>query len=118
LRLAFLDTSDFSLTAPGHRYEPLYVIHYVADAARQRVLGLFATPDSFRLNQSPLGAVLQPQAPTTRRPTPLPESLSLIQVGCGFPRLSPTPTSSIHPHGTPDYGVGLHALPVVANAIA
>jgi len=30
-------------------------------------LGMLATPDSFRLNQSPLGAFHQPQAPTIRR---------------------------------------------------
>jgi len=32
----------------------------VADVAQRRVSGLFATPDSFRLNQNPLGAVLPP----------------------------------------------------------
>jgi len=45
----------------------------VADVARRRVSGLFATPDSFRLNQSPLGAIHLPQAPTTVAHTPLPK---------------------------------------------
>jgi len=36
-------------------------------------LGLFATPDSFRLNQSPLGAYHLPQAPTTVAQTSSPK---------------------------------------------
>jgi len=39
----------------------------MADVARQRVFGLFATPVSFRLTQSPLGAFHLPQALTIRR---------------------------------------------------
>jgi len=57
----------------------------VADVARRRVSGLFATPDSFRLNQSPLGAVHLPQAPTSVGRTPLPEGLSLAQVRSSLP---------------------------------
>jgi len=37
---------------------------------------MLATPDSFRLNQSPLGAIHLPQAPTTVGRTPSPEGLS------------------------------------------
>jgi len=46
---------------------------------------MFATPDSFRLNQSPLGAVLLPQAPTSVGHTPSPEGLSLAQVASTLP---------------------------------
>jgi len=34
---------------------------------------MLATPDSFRLNQSPLGAIRLPQAPATVGRTPSPE---------------------------------------------
>jgi len=34
---------------------------------------MLATPDSFRLNQSPLGAIHLPQAPTTVAPTSSPK---------------------------------------------
>jgi len=61
--LAFIASSHFSLAAPGPTYEPLYV--HVADVAQRRVSGLFATPDPFRLSQSPLGAFHLPQAPTS-----------------------------------------------------
>jgi len=37
----------------------------VADVAQRRVSGLFATPELFRLTQSPLGAIRLPQAPTS-----------------------------------------------------
>jgi len=43
----------------------LSTLFIYADIARQRVFGLFATPVSFRLTQSPLGAYHLPQAPTT-----------------------------------------------------
>jgi len=46
---------------------------------------MFATPDSFRLNQSPLGAVHLPQAPTSVGHTPSPEGLSLAQVVSTLP---------------------------------
>jgi len=52
-------------------------------------LGMLATPDSFRLNQSPLGAIHLPQAPTTVGHTPSPEGLSKLRVRWIFPRLSP-----------------------------
>jgi len=65
----------------------------VADVARRRVSGLFATPDSFRLNQSPLGAYHLPQAPTTVAHTSSPKGLSIARVGWDFPRLSPIPVS-------------------------
>jgi len=52
-----------------------------ADVARQRVSGMFATPESFRLNQSPLGAVLQPQAPLTVDSLRRRSNLSLAQLG-------------------------------------
>lgn len=38
-----------------------------AAVAQRRVFGLFATPDLFRPNQSPLGAGLLPQALISRR---------------------------------------------------
>jgi len=75
----FIELSHFSLAAPGLTYEPLYALS-IADVAQRRFSGLFATPDSFRLNQSPLGAVLLPQAPTPVGHTPLPEGLSLARV--------------------------------------
>jgi len=52
---------------------------------------MFATPDPFRLNQSPLGAVLLPQAPSSVGHTPLPEGLSLARAGSAFHRLTPNP---------------------------
>jgi len=45
----------------------------VASAAWRRVYGLLATPDSFGLNQSPLGAIHLPQAPRTVGHAPSPE---------------------------------------------
>jgi len=39
---------------------------------------MLATPDSFRPNQSPLGAIHLPQAPTIVRHTPLPEGFSVV----------------------------------------
>jgi len=48
--------------------------------ARQRVYGLFATPESFRLTQSPLGAGLLPQALIPVGHSPSPEGLSITLV--------------------------------------
>jgi hypothetical protein len=45
----------------------------VADIARRRNFGMLATPDSFRLNQNPLGAYHLPQALKTVAPSPSPE---------------------------------------------
>jgi hypothetical protein len=76
VRLTFIELSHFSLAAPGHTYEPLYVSAMFADVAQRRVFGLFATPVSFRLTQSPLGATILPQALTSVVPTSLPRGLS------------------------------------------
>jgi len=75
-------------------YEPLYVIVHFADVAQRRVFGLFATPVSFRLTQSPLGAVLLPQALTSVVPISSPRGLSLAQARWRFPRLSSIPVPS------------------------
>jgi len=79
---------------------------------------MLATPDSFRLNQSPLGAYRLPQAPTTVGHAPLPEGLSITRVGWKFPRLSPIPRPSHSSSRIPGTDVGLVVLLVVANAIA
>jgi len=91
--LAFVGSSHFSLAAPGLTYEPLYV-SYFADVAQRRVSGLFATPDPFRLNQSPLGAVHLPQAPTSVGRLRRRRGLSVAQVRWRFRRLSPIPGPS------------------------
>jgi len=49
---------------PATSYEPLYVSSILADVA-QRQTWYAATPGAFRLCQSPLGAYLLPQAPTS-----------------------------------------------------
>jgi len=72
----------------------LSTLFIYADIARPRVFGLFATPVSFRLTQSPLGAYHLPQAPKSVVPVPSPGGLSLAQVWWGFPRLSPIPAAS------------------------
>jgi len=66
-----------------------------AAVAQLRVCGLFATPVSFRLTQSPLGAVLLPQALTFVVSSRRREKLSLAQVWWEFPRLSPIPVPSL-----------------------
>jgi len=60
---------------PKRRYEPLYVVN--AAVAQRRISGMLATPESFRLAQSPLGADLLPQALVSIGNTPSPEGLSL-----------------------------------------
>jgi hypothetical protein len=52
---------------------------------------MLATPDSFRLNQNPLGASSLPQAPTTVAHSPLPE---MAFEGLGEVTLSSTCVSS------------------------
>ena len=52
---------------------------------------MFATPVSFRLTQSPLGAVLLPQALTSVVPSRCRAELSLAQVWWEFLRLSSIP---------------------------
>jgi len=94
-----------------------YVV--VADVARWRVSGLFATPDSFRLNQSPLGAGLLPQAPTSVGHTPFPGGLSLAQAGSPFLDSRRFPVDHrFHPRGTPSYDMGLDVLLTIANALS
>jgi len=80
---------------------------------------MLATPDSFRLNQSPLGAVLLPQALTTVGHIPSPESLSLAGVGSTFIGRNRLPIDrSFHPHGIPSYDVSLDDLLTIANALS
>jgi len=74
----------------------------IADIAQRRVYGLFATPVSFRLTQSPLGAVLLPQVPTSVVSSRRREKLSLAQVWWGFPRLSPIPVPSLSSSQNPE----------------
>jgi hypothetical protein len=52
------------------------LLNYAA-VAQRRIYGLFATPESFRLAQSPLGADLLPQALISVGNTPSPEVLSI-----------------------------------------
>jgi hypothetical protein len=49
-----------------------------AAVAQRRIYGLFATPESFRLTQNPLGADLLPQALVSVGNTPSPEGLSIV----------------------------------------
>jgi len=74
--LCFVDTPSFRLAAPERRYEPLYVVN--AAVAQRRNSGMLATPEPFRLAQSPLGADLLPQALISVGNTPSPEGLSLV----------------------------------------
>jgi len=67
----------------------------VADVARRRDSGMLATPDSFRPNQSPLGAVLLPQALTTVGTFPSPERLSLARAGSAFSDAKSVPGGSL-----------------------
>jgi len=81
-------------------------------------LGMLATPDSFRLNQSPLGAVLLPQAPITVGYIPSPEDLSLTRSVSVFHRLGRILTDHVfHPHGIPNYVVGLDVLLTIADVL-
>jgi hypothetical protein len=50
----------------------------IAAVAQRRISGLFATPESFRLIQSPLGADLLPRALVSVGNTPSPEGLSVV----------------------------------------
>jgi hypothetical protein len=72
----------------------LSTLFYIAAVAQRRVYGLFATPVPFRLTQSPLGAVLLPQALTSVDPPRRQGELSLAKVWWVFPRLSPIPVPS------------------------
>jgi hypothetical protein len=73
----FVDTSSFRLAAPERRYEPLYVAYLRCRSAAANY-GLLATPEPFRLTQSPLGAGLLPQALISVGHTPSPEGLSIV----------------------------------------
>jgi len=89
-----------------------------ADIAQRRFSGMFATPDSFRLNQSPLGAVLPPQAPTSVGHTPSPGGLSLAQAGSPFLGSRRFPVNHcFHPCGTPSYDMGLDDSLTIANVL-
>jgi len=59
----------------------LFTLVKFTDVAQRRFSGMIATPESFRLTQSPLGAVLLPQALESVGPSPSPEGLSLALVG-------------------------------------
>jgi len=79
--------------------------------------GLLATPVSFRLTQSPLGASLQPQAliPVGRLSVaggPF-DSFGGLSVG----QLAPVPKSRFHPRGTQSFGMSLSGLLTIANAL-
>jgi len=91
----------------------------VADVARRRVSGLFATPDSFRLNQSPLGAIHLPQAPTTVAHTPSPkvpfDSSGGVVLSSALADSRSIPFALTESQAV---YVGLVALLKVANAIA
>jgi len=52
---------QFGLAAPGHKYGPLYVTTRCRSTAAN--YGMLATPESFRLIQSPLGAASSPRLP-------------------------------------------------------
>jgi len=74
-------------------------------------LGLFATPDSFRLNQSPLGAYHLPQAPDIRRAHSVTEGPFDSSGGVGLSSaLADSRFHPVHPHGIPSSDVGLVAL--------
>jgi len=78
-----------------------------------------ATPDPFRLNQSPLGAGLQPQAPNSVGRSPSPEGLSLARAGSTFARFTPILADrDFHPCGTPGYEMGLDVWLTIANALS
>jgi len=64
--------------------------------------GLLATPVSFRLTQSPLGADLLPQAPTSVVSSRHRERLSLTRAWWEFPRLSPIPVPSLSSSRNPE----------------
>jgi len=67
----------------------------IAAVAQRRISGMFATPVSFRLTQSPLGADLLPQAPRSVVPSRHREELSVAQAWWDFRRLSPIPVPSL-----------------------
>jgi len=74
---------------------------FFADVARQRVLGLFATPGSFRLNQSPLGAIHQPQAPTVVDTLRYRRAFRWLGWGGAFIGSRRVPHHLFRPHGSP-----------------
>jgi hypothetical protein len=76
-----------------------------------------ATPASFRLTQSPLGAVLLPQALTSVISSRHREKFPLAQVWWEFPRLSSIPIPSLSSSRNPKHDVSLVELPGLANAL-
>jgi len=92
-RRVLLEWSCFSLAA-SRTYVWASLRYSVADVARQRVFGMFATPESSRPTQSPLGAFHLPQALTSVAPPPSQGGLSLAWVRWSFPRLSSIPAAS------------------------
>jgi hypothetical protein len=82
-----------------------------ADIARRRDSGMLETPDSSRPNQSPLGAIHLPQAPTSVAVSSSPKSTF---DGSGEVKLSSTFVDFrihlVRPHGFPSPDVGLVAV--------
>lgn len=79
---------------------------------------MFATPDTFRPYQRPLGAVLLPQVPVSVGLSPSPEGLSLAWVGLPVPRLSSIFDNPILPRGNPSYETSHNVLLTIANALS
>jgi len=106
-----------SLTAPRLTYEPT-LRNFTADIARRRDSGMLATPDSFRLNQNPLGAIHLPQALTFVDRSVAGESFG----SSGRVELSSALAASsfdpFHPCGIPSYKVSLPHCFRFANAFA
>jgi len=88
----------------------LSTLFLIADVARRRVSGLFATPDSFRLNQSPLGAF--PPAPGSHSVETLRHRRFFRWLGGSgnFFGSHRFPCHSFRPHGIPNSDVSLVAL--------
>jgi len=87
------------------------------DIAQRRFSGMFATPDTFRPYQRPLGAVLLPQALVFVGRSPSPEGLSLVRVGLPIPRLLSISGNPILPRGNPDFKTSHNVLLTIAYAL-
>jgi len=81
----------------------------VTTVAWRRDYGLLATPDSFRLNQNPLGAIRLPQALTSVGAIRRRRSLSLAGLWWNFPRLASLPEPSLSSSRMPGFKVSLVA---------
>jgi len=82
----------------------------VATVAWRRDYGLLATPDSFRLNQNPLGANRLPQVPISVSTIRHRRHLSLAGLWWHFPRLASLPEPSLSSSRMPGFEVSLAAM--------